>query len=165
MEKWILPPIEVDVFEHTFELPEDEQRLLESATEVMHRAYAPYSQFKVGAALYLQNGVVIQGSNQENMAYPSGLCAERVAFFHAGTMYPGERITKLAITAGALNFPSDHPIAPCGACRQSMLEYELNQKEPIVVIMRGLEGKTYRIKGVQSLLPLYFNEEGLKKTT
>jgi cytidine deaminase len=163
MEKWILPSIEVEVFDHVEELPQDEQILLTHAHNAMKRAYAPYSHFHVGAAIYLDNGQVIEGNNQENMAYPSGLCAERVAFFHAGAMFPGVKITKLAITAQAEHFPSDHPIAPCGACRQSMLEYELNQKSPITVIMRGVEGKTYRMHGVHSLLPLFFNEEGLKK--
>lgn len=158
----ILPPLEVEVFDDLIEMPQDEQELMAEATQAMERAYAPYSGFHVGAAIRLENGQIIQGNNQENMAYPSGLCAERVAFFHAGAAYPGKKILKLAITAGSKDFPSDHPIAPCGACRQSMLEYELNQKEPIVVIMRGIEGKVYRIVGVQSLLPLFFNEEGLK---
>ncbi len=162
MEKMILPPLEVEVFDDLIEMPQDEQELMAEATQAMERAYAPYSGFHVGAAIRLENGQIIQGNNQENMAYPSGLCAERVAFFHAGAAYPGKKILKLAITAGSKDFPSDHPIAPCGACRQSMLEYELNQKEPIVVIMRGIEGKVYRIVGVQSLLPLFFNEEGLK---
>jgi cytidine deaminase len=162
MEKMILPALEVEVYEHLHELPQDERELMEQAAKAMLRAYAPYSGFSVGAAIVLEGGEVIQGNNQENMAYPSGLCAERVAFFHAGAAYPGKKILKLAITAGSKDFPSDHPIAPCGACRQSMLEYELNQNEPIVVIMRGIEGKVYRIVGVQSLLPLFFNEEGLK---
>jgi cytidine deaminase len=163
MEKWILPAMEVEVFDRLDELPEEEQKLLASATEAMQAAYAPYSRFKVGAALILENGQVITGNNQENMAYPSGLCAERVAFYYAGAHYPGVTIKKLAITAAAEHFPSDHPIAPCGACRQSMLEYELNQKESIVILMRGAEGKTYRVQGIHSMLPLFFNEEGLKR--
>ena len=163
MEKMILPALEVEVFDQLSELAADEQMLLAQATTAMQRAYAPYSGFRVGAALVLANGVIVQGNNQENMAYPSGLCAERVAFFHAGAMHPGEKMVKLAITAGSAQFPSDRPIAPCGACRQSMLEYELNQGEPITLLMRGLEGRIYRVKGIQSLLPLYFNEEGLKQ--
>ena len=163
MEKIILPALEVEAFDELSELSADEQLLLAQATEAMQRAYAPYSGFRVGAAIVLENGVIVQGNNQENMAYPSGLCAERVAFFHAGAMYPGERIHKLAITAGSDQFPSERPIAPCGACRQSMLEYELNQGQPITLLMRGLKGRIYRVKGIQSLLPLYFNEEGLKK--
>lgn len=162
MEKMILPALEIEVFDDLIEMPQDERELMAEATQAMERAYAPYSGFHVGAAIRLENGQVIQGNNQENMAYPSGLCAERVAFFHAGAMHPGLKILKLAITAGSDSFPSDHPIAPCGACRQSMLEYELNQHHPITVILRGKEGKTYRLHGVKSLLPLFFNEEGLK---
>lgn len=163
MEKMILPALEVEVFDDITEMPHDEQELMTEATAAMDRAYAPYSGFHVGAAIRLENGTIIQGNNQENMAYPSGLCAERVAFFHAGAMHPGAKILKLAITAGSDSFPSDHPIAPCGACRQSMLEYELNQQQAITVILRGKEGKTYRLHGVKSLLPLFFNEEGLKQ--
>jgi cytidine deaminase len=164
MKKWILPAMEIEVFTSLEELPSDEQYLLSEANIAMAAAYAPYSRFKVGAALILENGQVITGNNQENMAYPSGLCAERVAFYYAGAQYPGVTIKKLAITAAAEHFPSDHPIAPCGACRQSMLEYELNQKEPIVVLMRGAEGKTYRVQGIHSMLPLFFNEDCLKKS-
>ncbi|MFN0032308.1 MAG: cytidine deaminase [Flavobacteriales bacterium] len=143
-------------------LPLDEQQLLEDATAAMGKAYAPYSRFKVGAALLMENGMTITGNNQENMAYPSGLCAERVAFFAAGSQYPGMAIHKVAITAGSENFASDHPIAPCGACRQAMLEFEVNQQSPITVIMRGRTGKVYRVHGIRTLLPLFFHEAGLK---
>ncbi|MFM9985082.1 MAG: cytidine deaminase [Flavobacteriales bacterium] len=154
---------EVEEFDSPELLPEDEQRLLQEAILAKNNAYAPYSQFKVGAALLMENGLVIHGNNQENMAYPSGLCAERVAFFAAGAHYPGMPIHKVAITAASEKFPSDHPIAPCGACRQAMLEYEMNQKTPITLIMRGTTGKIYRISGIRQLLPIYFHEEGLKK--
>lgn len=139
-----------------------EQMLLERATYAMSRAYAPYSGFHVGAALLLENGEVVLGNNQENMAYPSGLCAERVAFYYAGANHPGVKIRAIALTAGSNEFPSDHPVAPCGACRQVMLEYENNQQSPIVMIMRGVTGKVFRMVGVTQLLPLSFNEEGLK---
>lgn len=154
---------EVEEFDSPDLLPDDEQQLLKEAVEAKNKAYAPYSQFKVGAALQLANGQIMHGNNQENMAYPSGLCAERVAFFAAGAQYPGMGINKVAITAASENFPSDHPIAPCGACRQAMLEYEMNQKSPITLIMRGTTGKIYRISGIRQLLPIYFHEEGLKK--
>lgn len=154
---------EVEEFDSPEFLPEDEQRLLEAAIVAKNNAYAPYSQFKVGAALLMENGLIMHGNNQENMAYPSGLCAERVAFFAAGAQYPGMPIHKVAITAASEKFPSDHPIAPCGACRQAMLEYEMNQNSPITLIMRGTTGKVYRISGIRQLLPIYFHEEGLKK--
>lgn len=153
---------EVEEFDSPEMLPADEQALLERAIEAKNAAYAPYSRFKVGAALQMANDLVIKGNNQENMAYPSGLCAERVAFFAAGANYPGVSVLKVAITAAAEHFPSDHPIAPCGACRQAMLEYEMNQKQPITLIMRGTTGKVYRVHGIRQLLPIFFHEEGLK---
>jgi cytidine deaminase len=153
---------EIEELNSPLDLPGDEQQLLINASIAKENAYAPYSKFKVGAALTLANGQTILGNNQENMAYPSGLCAERVAFFAAGAQYPGMAIHKIAITAASDNFPSNHPIAPCGACRQAMLEYEMNQKSPITLIMRGTAGKVYRMKGISQLLPLFFHEEGLK---
>lgn len=161
MQKIILHT-EIDCYDSPDELQDSEQQLLHAATEALENAYAPYSRFKVGAALLLENGLIVKGNNQENMAYPSGLCAERVAIFAAGANFPGISIKMIAITAASIDFPSDHPIAPCGACRQSMLEYELNQKQPIVIIMRGSIGNTYRASGVQQLLPLFFYETGLK---
>jgi cytidine deaminase len=151
----------IESYENPEALPMDESSLLDQAVTAMQGAYAPYSQFKVGAAILLDNGLIQLGSNQENAAYPSGLCAERVAMFAAGAIYPSSKILKIAITAASDLFPSDHPVAPCGACRQSMLEYELRQKEPIVVLMRGRTGKIYRVEGISPLLPLFFHEEGL----
>lgn len=153
---------EIERFEDSRELPNDEQSLLESAISAMHNAYAPYSRFKVGAALQLENGMVILGNNQENAAYPSGLCAERVAFYAASANYPGVSMLKVAITATSLDFPTENPISPCGACRQSMLEYEINQIKPITVLLKGNGGVVFRIHGVKQLLPIFFNEEGLK---
>ena len=140
-----------------------ERELLRRANSARERAYAPYSLFKVGAALILENGVIVEGNNQENGAYPSGLCAERVAFFSASAQYPDVAISAIAITASSANFLMDHPVAPCGACRQVMLEYQLKQKNPIALLMKGEEGKIIRLTGLTQLLPLYFNEEGLKK--
>jgi cytidine deaminase len=153
---------EIEELNSPLDLPGDEQQLLINASIAKENAYAPYSKFKVGAALILANGETILGNNQENMAYPSGLCAERVAFFAAGAQYPGMAIHTIALTAASDNFPSNHPIAPCGACRQAMLEYEMNQKSPITLIMRGTTGKVYRVIGISQLLPLFFHEEGLK---
>lgn len=144
-------------------LAHDEQLLMHEAVKAKENAYAPYSKFMVGAALLLANGEVIRGNNQENMAYPSGQCAERVAFYFAGAQYPGVPILKVAITAASSEFPSDHPVAPCGACRQAMLEYEMNQDVAITLIMKGTTGKVYRLSGVRQLLPLFFHEGGLKR--
>lgn len=153
---------EIESMESMEELSPEERTLMERASQAMGRAYAPYSGFHVGAALLLKSGTIVEGNNQENMAYPSGLCAERVAFYHAGATSPGDSIVLVALTAGSDEFPSDHPVAPCGACRQVMLEYENNQQSPITLLMRGKTGKIYRIKGIAQLLPLSFNEQGLK---
>jgi cytidine deaminase len=162
MEKITVQTV-IECFNHPEELLADEQLLLVEAKKAMNNAYAPYSRFHVGAALILENGKIQLGNNQENAAYPSGLCAERVAIFAAGAQYPGVSVLKIAISARSLDFLTDHPISPCGACRQSMLEYELNQKKPITIIMMGETGKVYRVSGIQQLLPISFSAEGLKK--
>jgi cytidine deaminase len=144
-------------------LETSELALLETAREVMSKAYAPYSEFRVGAALRLADGTIITGNNQENAAFPSGLCAERVAFFSAGAMYPGAVITDVAIVASSERFEVDHPITPCGACRQVMLEYELNQDVEIRLLFSGNTGKIVRMEGIRNLLPLFFRESSLRK--
>jgi cytidine deaminase len=159
--KKIVIETEIACYDDPEQLAPDEKALLEKAVLAMQDAYAPYSHFKVGAAILLDNQQIQTGNNQENAAYPSGLCAERVAIFAAGALHPKARILKIAITAGSDHFTSDHPVAPCGACRQSMLEYELKQNQPIVVIMRGRTGKVYRVEGIRPLLPIFFHEEGL----
>ena len=145
------------------ELPAELQPLIDACYSAKETAYAPYSGFSVGAALLLENGTIVIGNNQENAAYPSGLCAERVAIFWTGANHPGKKIIAMAITASSDLFTSDKPIAPCGACRQAMLEYELNQKESIQLIMQGGDGDIIRMDGVKNLLPIYFHEDGLKK--
>ncbi|MDE6494221.1 MAG: cytidine deaminase [Bacteroidales bacterium] len=142
------------------DLPQADKELLAKAAQMAQTAYAPYSHFKVGAALRLKNGKVITGSNQENAAYPSGLCAERVAVFSAAANHPDQPIEALAITVSA-NKNVDHPIAPCGACRQSILEYEHKFKEPIRVILRGSSGKIAVFNSIESLLPFQFNSDEL----
>jgi cytidine deaminase len=152
----------IDSFDDFSELSEREFKLMQAAREAMRKAYAPYSGFHVGAALLLDDDQVVLGSNQENMAYPSGICAERTAFFYSGANFPDKKIKMVAITAGAVDIETNHPIAPCGACRQVMLEYEMNQGSLITIIMQGQAGKIYRVEGVKNLLPLFFNEQGLK---
>lgn len=153
---------EWEVISSVSDLSPIDQELLLAAKQAVESAYAPYSQFSVGAALLLEDGTIIKGNNQENAAYPSGLCAERVAFFWAGANYPGKKIVSIAITAKSDVVKTDHPITPCGACRQSMLEYELNQKSDITILMQGTSGMIYKMVGVKQLLPLYFNEDGLR---
>jgi cytidine deaminase len=153
----------VENFADAAELPSQEGELIASSEEAMKRAYAPYSGFQVGAAVLLENGVVVQGNNQENMAYPSGLCAERVAIYHAGATYPGVKIKAVAISAGSDVLDVSHPVSPCGACRQAMLEYEMNQYDAITILMKGRTSQVFRVNGVKQLLPLFFNEQGLKQ--
>jgi cytidine deaminase len=115
---------ELSVYDSVQELPDEIQNLMKLAVEVRKNAYAPYSKFRVGAALLLDNGEIVLGSNQENAAYPSGLCAERVAIFQAGSIYPKAKILKMAITAASDTNKTISPIPPCGSCRQSIAEYE-----------------------------------------
>ena len=114
--------INLEVFETISDLPSSIQTLMNKAHEARENAYAPYSQFKVGAALQLDSGEIILGNNQENAAYPSGLCAERVAIFHASATHPNAIITSMAISARSLKNKVTSPVAPCGACRQVMVE-------------------------------------------
>lgn len=152
-----------EVFDSLDELADDELLLVERAKEASEVAYAPYSRYRVGAALKLSDGRIVIGSNQENVAYPSGLCAERVAFFAAGAQFPGKRIEKVAIIAQSDDFLVHEPVAPCGACRQSMSEYEFKQDAPIRLLLVSQDGKVWVVESINSLLPLVFNESKLKK--
>lgn len=143
------------------ELPTDIQDLMEQAVAVRKNAYAPYSKFRVGAALLLDNGKIVLGSNQENAAYPSGLCAERVAIFHAGAIYPNAKILKMAITAASDTNKTVAPIPPCGACRQSIAEYETRQETPIEIYFMGETGDIYKSDSLKNLLPFMFDKKFL----
>lgn len=151
----------ISVFDKFSDLPSEIQLLMSQAIETRKNAYAPYSNFKVGAAILLDNGKVVLGSNQENAAYPSGLCAERVAIFQAGAIYPNAKIIKLAITAASDTNPTLSPIPPCGACRQSISEYEFKQKTPIEIYFMGESGEVYKSNSINNLLPLSFNKKSL----
>jgi len=144
------------VFDSVQELPEDIQNLMAQAVAIRKNAYAPYSKFRVGAALLLDNGKIVLGSNQENAAYPSGLCAERVAIFQAGSIYPEAKILKLAITAASDVNATTTPIPPCGSCRQSIAEYENKQKIPIEIFFMGETGIIYKSASLKNLLPFMF---------
>lgn len=149
------------VFETVQELPNDIQNLMKQAIEVRKNAYAPYSKFRVGAALLLDNGQIVLGSNQENAAYPSGLCAERVAVFQAGAVYPDAKILKIAITAASDTNQTTDPIPPCGSCRQSIAEYEIKQNTPIEIYFMGEIGVIYKSDSLKNLLPLLFDKSFL----
>ena len=145
------------------ELNENQQDLLHKAHHICSNAYAPYSKFKVGASLILQNGQIINGSNQENVAYPSGLCAERVAIFNAGANFPNQKIKHIAIVVHT-NFNLNKPVMPCGACRQAMIEYEQRQGEKIEVLLQGNKENIFISESVSNLLPYAFECEELKKS-
>lgn len=149
------------VYDSIEELPNDVQNLMDQAIEIRKKAYAPYSQFRVGTALLLDNGKIILGSNQENAAYPSGLCAERVAIFHAGSVYPEAKILKMAITAASDNNQTKAPIPPCGSCRQSIAEYEIKQETPIEIYFMGEIGEVYKSTSLKNLLPFMFDKKFL----
>lgn len=142
------------------ELAEEELRLAEAAREATRQSYAPYSGFHVGAAALLEGGAVVTGSNQENAAYPSGLCAERVALFHAGHRYPDKPVVALAIAA-ATNGRQVGSISPCGACRQVLLEAEQRHGKPMKVLLCGTE-EVVVAESAESLLPLCFGAKDLK---
>lgn len=149
---------QINVFEKIQELPTDVQNLMQKAVEVRKNAYAPYSKFRVGAAILLDNGEIVVGSNQENAAYPSGLCAERVAIYHAGAIYPEATILKIAITAASDNNKTVTPIPPCGSCRQSIAEYEIRQNTPIEIYFMGETGAIHKSASLKNLLPFMFDK-------
>lgn len=152
---------ELDLFNSVEELPKEVQDLMEQAFEAREKSYSPYSNFKVGAAILLENGEVICGSNQENASYPAGLCAERTAIFYAGAKYPNVRIQKIALSARALNHIVETPTPPCGSCRQAIAEYEVRQEQPIEIYFMGEKGKVVKARSVSDLLPLIFDKSYL----
>lgn len=143
------------------ECSEIEKKLIDAAKSATKRAYAPYSHFHVGAAVLLENGEIVSGNNQENAAYPSGLCAERTTLFFANAAHPDQRIIALAIAAFYKGKFTDDAITPCGACRQVMLEAENRFGLPIKVLMYS-EKSVYVSDSVKALLPLSFGDEMLK---
>jgi cytidine deaminase len=149
------------VFESIEELSKDTQDLMNEAIAIRKKAYAPYSKFRVGAALLLDNDQIVLGSNQENAAYPSGLCAERVAIFHAGAIYPDAKILKIAISAASDMNQTKAPIPPCGSCRQSIAEYEIKQETPIEIYFMGEIGAIYQSASLKNLLPFMFDKKFL----
>ncbi len=144
------------------ELDAADRELIDAAREATHRSYAPYSHFSVGAAARLADNTVVCGSNQENAAYPSGLCAERTTLFYANSRYPDQAVTPLAIAArNEQGEFLDDPIPPCGACRQVMLETEVRYRQPMRILLYGRKG-IYEVKKVGDLLPLSFDASAMQ---
>ncbi|NLO70487.1 MAG: cytidine deaminase [Porphyromonadaceae bacterium] len=146
----------------TSEIPEKYTEIIEEAKSQTKNAYAEYSNFRVGAAVLLKNGIIIGGNNQENAAFPSGLCAERTAVFYANSQYPDVPVKTIAIAAFTNGDFLKDPISPCGGCRQVLLETENRFGKDIEFIMYGTE-KTYILSNVRSLLPFSFGKENLEK--
>lgn len=144
------------------ELPQNDANLLNAAIESLNGSYAPYSNFNVGAAVQLDNGVIVKGSNQENIAYPSGLCAERTALFSAHANYPQNKIVSIAITSSQNGLLLATPPFPCGACRQVMAQTQTRNGSPLKIIIGGSD-KILVFNSVESLLPFIFASEEVGK--
>ncbi len=153
--------IPIKIYEYE-ELNDNDRKLIDTACEATQRSYAPYSHFSVGAAARLANGIIVSGTNQENAAYPSGLCAERTTLFYANSQYPDQAVETLAIAArNERGEFLKEPIPPCGACRQVMLETEKRFKQALRVLLYGEEG-IYELKSVGDLLPLSFDASAME---
>lgn len=144
------------------ELSAEDQRLIDTAKEATQRSYAPYSQFAVGAAALLDDGTIVSGTNQENAAYPSGICAERTTLFYANSQYPNRAIKTLAIAAQTGGDFLQTPISPCGSCRQVMAETEKRFRQPLRILLYGKQG-IYEIESVAGLLPLSFDDSAMEQ--
>jgi cytidine deaminase len=152
---------EYDVYENINQLDEKDAWLLNEARQVTEQAYAPYSNFYVGAVAKLSNGEIVAGSNQENASFPVGICAERVLLSTISSLYPDTSIEAIAVSYQSEVVKSDHPISPCGMCRQALLEFEERMENPVRLILGGMEGKVFIIKSAAALLPLAFTSEEL----
>jgi len=155
--------IKIEEFNSPEELLAADRELLDLAIRATGSSYSPYSSFKVGAAARLATGQILSGSNQENAAYPSGLCAERVVLFYAQAQFPDVPVEAIAIYAMSDDFRLDKPVTPCGSCRQVMAEHENRHGRKLRVIMGGANGLVQVMEGIESLLPLMFMMEKLKK--
>lgn len=152
--------IEFIEYESTQGLDGELVDLINKTDENLKNAYAPYSNFKVSAVCKMANGEIVKGTNQENGAYPSGLCAERVAIFAAKSQFPNQNVEKIVITTEQT---TEYPVSPCGACRQVLIEYEVTQKQPIELIMKSGNSKIWHFKSIADILPFAFDGEFLKE--
>ncbi|HSB91848.1 MAG TPA: cytidine deaminase [Flavitalea sp.] len=155
--------IDFETFASSSELNAEDQIVLDKARSATGNAYAPYSNFQVGAAARLLNGEVVTGSNQENAAFPAGLCAERVMLSAISSLYPEIAIAVIAVSYQQPGSQSVEPIAPCGVCRQTLQEYEFRGKQPIRLILSGMEGKVVVFSSVSELLPFAFTKQAMKQ--
>jgi cytidine deaminase len=151
-----------EVYDSIDQLTDEDAWLLQEARDVSQHAYAPYSNFQVGAVAKLVNGEIVAGSNQENASFPVGLCAERVLLASASSLYPKIPVESIAVSYRSALVESDHPITPCGICRQSLQEYEQRVQRPIRLILGGMEGKIFVIPRASMLLPLSFTSDDMK---
>ena len=149
-------------FSSVEELSNEDKNLIIASEKALELAYSVYSGFSVGASLLLENGEIFSANNQENAAFPSSMCAERVLLYSCRANFPKLKIKKIAITANSIHGKILNPISPCGACRQVMVEYEQNQKSSIEVLLKGNQDEIYLIKSVEDLLPLSFKSNILK---
>jgi len=161
--KQITHSFDYQIFDSALELQLSDRELLEKAKEAISGSYAPYSHYHVGAAVKLANGVVFTGSNQENMSFPAGLCAERVAVFAASSNFPDIPVAAIAISAVSDDFDVSDPVPPCGMCRQAIIEYEMKFNNKIRIILSGQTGNVFVFPAMGTLLPLAFHEKGLAK--
>ncbi|MDZ4845893.1 MAG: cytidine deaminase [Chitinophagales bacterium] len=150
---------EVKVYDNAAELGKDDQSLLIKAKEALQTAYAPYSKFHVGAALLLDDGTVVKGSNQENASFPLGLCAERVALANQAANFPNQKVKAIAVSVE--NAIADSIASPCGMCRQALLESEVKQNSAIKILLKGPSAEVYEIDSIKQLLPLAFSSKNL----
>lgn len=150
--------IDYEHFKDRKELTEIENSLFDKAIEARENAYAPYSNFLVGCAVLLENDEIFSGNNQENAAFPSGLCAERTALFWIGANFPKQKVKKIFVVGGPKEFSEKNPpIPPCGACRQSIIEYETKQNENIELYFSNLSNQVIKVSSIKDLLPFYFD--------
>jgi cytidine deaminase len=151
-----------DVYESSNDLSAEDKKLIDAARAVTGIAYAPYSNFQVGAVAKLKNGETISGTNQENASYPVGICAERVLLASAAMLHTDVPVETMAIAYNNINGESNKPVSPCGMCRQYISEYETRMKQPIRLILSGMNGKVFIIEKASQLLPLSFGGDDLK---
>ena len=144
------------------ECTEIEKNLIDAAKQATSNAYAPYSHFQVGAAILLENGKIITGNNQENAAYPSGLCAERTAVFYANAQYPDQKVEAIAVAAFYKEKFTDDVISPCGSCRQVLLEVESRYNSPVRILLYNKDNEVYVAESMRSLMPLSFTNKALE---
>ena len=153
--------ISVRVFEGIQSLAPADAALLQAAKAVLNNSYSPYSSFKVAAAVLLENGEILTGTNQENASFPAGICAEGTVLSAVSSIYPNVAVKKLAVTVQSARQHIAHPVAPCGICRQRILEYETRFNSNIEILMMGEEGEVYSVSSIKDLLPLCFSKADL----